>query len=101
METNLNAKGEVTETTPVSPEVYERVVEIVAETLGKPEGQFIADTVLSEHADSLDIVDIIMALEEEFEIRVPDEEAQGLLTVGQIAQYVATRLAAMESAHRH
>lgn len=95
METNLDVQGEAGDnaTATVPPDVYQRVLEIVAETLGIQKDQIVPDTVLAEHGDSLDGVDITMEIEDEFELRIPDEDAQGLLTVGQIAQYVAARRA--------
>jgi len=49
-----------------------------------PEAKFVEDL----GADSLDIVELIMALEEEFGIEVPDEQAEKLLTVGDVTKYV-------------
>jgi len=68
----------------------ERVKEIIVEQLGvspeqvKPEGRFIDDL----GADSLDTVELIMALEEEFDVEIPDEEAEKLVTVGDAMKYL-------------
>jgi acyl carrier protein len=68
----------------------ERVKEIIVEQLGvspeqvKPEGRFIDDL----GADSLDTVELIMALEEEFNVEIPDEEAEKLVTVGDAMKYL-------------
>ncbi|MCP4499701.1 MAG: acyl carrier protein [Deltaproteobacteria bacterium] len=67
-----------------------RVKEIIADQLGlseeeiKPEAKFIEDL----GADSLDIVELIMAMEEAFETEIPDEEAEKIATVGDAINYV-------------
>lgn len=68
----------------------EKVRNIIAEQLGvkpeevTPEAKFIEDL----GADSLDTVELVMALEEEFGIEIPDEEAEKLVTVGDAAKYI-------------
>lgn len=70
--------------------VEEKVKEIIAEQLGvkkeeiKPESSFIDDL----GADSLDTVEVVMALEEEFGIEIPDEEAEKITTVGEAIKYI-------------
>ena len=70
--------------------IDQRVKDIIVEQLGvKPdqvtlEAKFIEDL----GADSLDTVELIMALEEEFGIEVPDEQAERLLTVGDVGKYI-------------
>ncbi|MDA0712524.1 MAG: acyl carrier protein [bacterium] len=67
-----------------------RVFALVADQLGvneeeiKLESRFIEDL----GADSLDIVELIMAMEEEFETEIPDEEAEKILTVGDTVKYI-------------
>ena len=67
-----------------------RVSSIIADQLGlseddiKPEKKFIEDL----GADSLDIVELIMAMEEEFQTEIPDEEAENIRTVGDAIEYV-------------
>jgi acyl carrier protein len=74
----------------------ERVREIIAEQLSvdpdqvKPEASFIEDL----GADSLDTVELIMALEEEYRIEIPDEEAEKLRTVGDAIGYLKEHLPA-------
>lgn len=69
---------------------HERVVAIVTEQLGidakalKPESRFIEDL----GADSLDTVELVMAVEEEFEVAVPDEVAEKLRTVGELVKWL-------------
>jgi acyl carrier protein len=69
---------------------FEKVQEIVADKLGvektkiTPEASFIDDL----GADSLDTVELIMKMEEEFGIEIPDEEAEKLKTVGDVVNYL-------------
>ena len=70
--------------------VQERVKNIIVEQLGveadqvKPEAQFVNDL----GADSLDTVELIMALEEEFDVEIPDEKAEKIKTVGEAVAYI-------------
>lgn len=70
--------------------IQEKVTEIIVEQLGvsadqvKPESKMIEDL----GADSLDAVELVMAVEEEFGIEVPDEDAEKLITVGDIIAHV-------------
>ena len=70
--------------------VQERVIDIVAEQLGvdkekvTPETSFVNDL----GADSLDIVELVMELEEEFDITIPDDASEKIQTVGQAVQFI-------------
>ena len=70
--------------------VDERVKKIIGEQLGveedevTPEASFVEDL----GADSLDTVELVMALEEEFGIEIPDEDAEKILTVGKAMDYI-------------
>lgn len=70
--------------------IEQRVKDIIVEQLGvnadqvTPEAKFIEDL----GADSLDIVELVMALEEEFGSEIPDEQAEKLLTVGDVTRYI-------------
>lgn len=72
--------------------IEKRVKSIIADQLGvtddkiTPESKFIEDL----GADSLDIVELIMAMEEEFGTEIPDEEAEKILTVGDAINYVTS-----------
>jgi acyl carrier protein len=72
--------------------VENRIKSIIADQLGvaedqvKPESKFIEDL----GADSLDIVELIMAMEEEFQTEIPDEEAEKIRTVGDAINYVSS-----------
>ncbi len=74
----------------MSQAIEERVRSIISDQLGvseeevKPESKFIEDL----GADSLDIVELIMAMEEEFEIEIPDEEAEKIRNVNDVVSYI-------------
>ena len=71
-------------------EVFERVKKIIIEQLGTVdtavtlEASFLDDL----GADSLDIVELVMALEEEFDIEIPDTDAEKVVTVGDVVEYI-------------
>ena len=73
-----------------SEEVFEKVKGIIVEQLG------VADTAVTLEAsfiddlgaDSLDIVELVMALEEEFDIEIPDADAEKVVTVGDVVDYI-------------
>lgn len=74
--------------------VEEKVKNIIVEQLGvepeqvKPEAQFVNDL----GADSLDTVELIMALEEEFNIDIPDEQAEKIKTVGEAIEHIKAKV---------
>ena len=76
--------------------VEERVINIVAETMGvdkasvTPATSFVNDL----GADSLDTVELVMELEDEFDMNIPDEEAEKLQTVGAAIDYIQKQMAA-------
>ncbi len=78
-----------------SEEIAERIKNIIVEQLGvgldevTPEASFIEDL----GADSLDIVELIMALEEEYDMEIPDEDAEKIQTVNDVTTYVQGRQA--------
>jgi len=73
--------------------IEERVKEIIVDQLGvsadqvTPEAKFIEDL----GADSLDTVELVMALEEEFDIEVPDDEAEKLLSVNDVTAFIISK----------
>lgn len=73
--------------------IEERVKDIIAEQLGVDRGKVVpaASFVEDLGADSLDTVELVMALEEQFETEIPDEDAQKILTVGDAIAYVTAR----------
>jgi acyl carrier protein len=70
--------------------IDQRVKDIIVEQLGVKPDQVTSEAKFIEDlgADSLDTVELIMALEEEFGIEVPDEQAEKLLTVGDVGKYI-------------
>ncbi len=78
-----------------SEEILEKVKKIIVEQLG------VADTAVTMEAsfiddlgaDSLDIVELIMALEEEFDIEIPDSDAEKVVTVGDVVDYIKDHVA--------
>ena len=71
-------------------EIFEKVKGIVVEQLGveetavKMEATFVDDL----SADSLDIVELIMAIEEEFDMEIPDADAEKIVTIGDVVEYI-------------
>ena len=71
-------------------DVLEKVKKVVVEQLSvdesavTPEASFVADL----GADSLDIVELVMAIEEEFDIEIPDSDAEKVVTVGDVVDYI-------------
>lgn len=74
--------------------IEERVKKIVVEHLGVKEEQVTSEASFVEDlgADSLDTVELVMALEEEFECDIPDEEAEKITTVQQAIDYIVNNL---------
>lgn len=79
----------------MSTEVFDKVQKIVSEQLGvdeaevKPEASFANDL----GADSLDTVELVMALEEEFDIEIPDDAAEGIATVQDAVNFIVEKSA--------
>ena len=74
--------------------VEERVIDIVCENLGVNKEQVTRNASFMEDmgADSLDIVELVMELEEEFEITIPDDQAEKIKTVGEAIDYIEKEL---------
>lgn len=71
--------------------IEEKVKQIVAEQLGVEEDQVTGEAAFMDDlgADSLDTVELVMALEEEFDIEISDEDAEKIATVGDAISYIA------------
>jgi len=79
--------------------VEERVIEIVGEQLGVNKDQISRETsfVNDLGADSLDTVELVMELEEEFDINIPDDAAEKIQTVGQAIDHIEAAISATGS----
>ncbi|MDO5560427.1 MAG: acyl carrier protein [Oscillospiraceae bacterium] len=78
--------------------VFEKIKELIVDQLDLEEdevtmGASIADDL---HADSLDVVDLIMSIESEFDLEIPDEDVEAIKTVGDIVNYVEGKVSAAE-----
>ena len=71
-------------------DIAKRVKEIVAEQLGVEESQVVPEASFMDDlgADSLDTVELVMALEEEFDIEIPDEDAEKIQSVNDAIEYI-------------
>ncbi|MGC8873384.1 MAG: acyl carrier protein [Chloroflexia bacterium] len=78
----------------ISDDILRRLKALVAERLGVDESQITPEASFVEdlNADSLDLVELIMSLEEEFDIEIPDEAAEKIRTVGDAIEYLEERL---------
>jgi acyl carrier protein len=72
-------------------EAIDRIKKIIIDQLGIEEGKISIESSFIDDlgADSLDIVELIMALEEEFDIEIPDEDAEKIKTVGDAVNYLS------------
>ena len=70
--------------------IFEKVKEKIAEQLGVDEDEITLESKIIDDlgADSLDVVELVMALEEEFDIEIPDSDTEGLSTVGDVVEYI-------------
>ena len=75
-------------------EYYDKVKEIIIDKLGVEDSKITMESKFINDlgADSLDTVELIMQFEEEFSIEIPDEEAEGLLSVSQAVDYISKKL---------
>jgi acyl carrier protein len=73
-----------------SEEVFEKVKGIIVNQLGVQENSVTLEASFIDDlgADSLDIVELVMALEEEFDMEIPDEDAEKVVTVGDVVDYI-------------
>ena len=73
--------------------MFEKLCALIAEQFGVEESTITADTAFVDDlgADSVDLVDLSMALEEEFDIEIPDEDVENVRTVGDIVKYLEDR----------
>lgn len=73
--------------------IFEKVAEILAEQLDVEAEEITPETDIIDDlgADSLDIVDLVMSLEDEFDLEIPDEDVEGIRTVGGLTKYLEDR----------
>lgn len=70
--------------------VLEKIKAILSEQFSVEEDTITADTLLEDDlgADSLDVVDLLMTIEDTFEVEIPDEEVENIKTVGALVEYI-------------
>ena len=70
--------------------MLEKIIELTADTLGAEAAQITAETSFMDdlHADSLDLFELAMALEEEFSVEIPSEDLEQITTVGDAMKYL-------------
>ena len=78
-----------------SEEIFEKVKGIIVEQLGTAEDNIALESSFIDDlgADSLDIVELIMALEEAFDIEIPDSDAEKVVTVNDVVEYIKEHVA--------
>lgn len=71
--------------------IFEKITEILAEQLAADQDTMTNDTKIAEDlgADSLDLVDLLMSIEDEFGVEIPDEEVENIHTIGDVCNYIA------------
>lgn len=74
--------------------MFEKIKEIIADKLSVSEDEITMDSSFLEdlNADSLDIVELIMALEDELDMEIPDEDAENFVTVGDVVKFVKSHV---------
>ncbi|WP_295155462.1 acyl carrier protein [uncultured Ruminococcus sp.] len=73
--------------------VFDKIREIIVEQLDVDEDKVTADASITEDlgADSLDVVDLVMSIEESFDLEIPDEEVENIKTVGDIVKFIEAK----------
>ena len=74
--------------------IFEKLTEILAEQLAADQESMTMDTKIAEDlgADSLDLVDLLMSVEDEFSVEIPDEEVENLHTIGDVVEYISKHI---------
>jgi acyl carrier protein len=74
----------------------DRITEIIVEQLGVSKDEVVPEASFTDDlgADSLDIVELVMAMEEEFDVEIPDDDAEKIQTIGDAISYLKEKLAA-------
>ncbi|MBR1739882.1 MAG: acyl carrier protein [Ruminococcus sp.] len=73
--------------------VFDKIREIIVEQLDVDEDKVTTEASITEDlgADSLDVVDLVMSIEESFDLEIPDEEVENIKTVGDIVKYIEAK----------
>ena len=71
-------------------EIFDKLKELVVDQLGVDDDEVTTEATIQEDlgADSLDLVDLVMSLEEEFDVEIPDEQVENIKTVSDIVKYI-------------
>ncbi|MBQ3052716.1 MAG: acyl carrier protein [Clostridia bacterium] len=74
--------------------VFEKICDILAEQLDADKEEMTADTNIAKDlgADSLDVVELLMSIEDEFEVEIPDEEIENIKTIGDLTDYIQNHI---------
>ena len=74
--------------------VFDKIKDIIVEQLDVEEDAVTMEASITEDlgADSLDVVDLVMSIEESFDVEIPDEEVENIKTVGDIVKYIANKV---------
>ena len=74
--------------------MLEKIKEILAEQLDANADDMTMDTKIADdlNADSLDVVELLMSIEDEFEVEIPDEEIENLKTIGDVVEYIQNNM---------
>ena len=74
--------------------VFEKVKRILAEQLDADESELTMETNIAKDlgADSLDVVELLMTIEDEFSIEIPDEEIENIRTIGELTEYIQSNI---------
>ena len=74
--------------------VFDKIKDIIVEQLDVEEDAVTMEASIAEDlgADSLDVVDLVMSIEESFDVEIPDEEVENIKTVGDIVKYIENKV---------
>ena len=74
--------------------VFEKIKEILAEQLYADMDEMTMETNIAKDlgADSLDVVELLMSIEDEFEVEIPDEEIENIRTIGELTEYIQNNM---------
>lgn len=75
--------------------VFEKIKKILADQLDVDENEMDLDTNIADDlgADSLDVVELLMAIEDEFDVEIPDDEIENIKTIGNVVDYIQNNMA--------